>query len=87
MKVLLLQILQIGCYKKIVSQCWINYFNKEDKVLLIKSERRGWEFPGGVLEQGESIFDGLKREIFEESGIIAEPEKFVGRRYNHFNNK
>ena len=21
---------------------------KEDKVLLIKSERRGWEFPGGV---------------------------------------
>lgn len=59
---------------------------KEDKVLLIKSERRGWEFPGGVLEQGESIFDGLKREIFEESGIIAEPEKFVGI-YQRLNKK
>ncbi len=51
---------------------------KEDKVLLIKSERRGWEFPGGVIEQGESIIDGLKREILEESGIAAEPVSLVG---------
>lgn len=59
---------------------------KDDKVLLIKSERRGWEYPGGVLEQGESILDGLKREIFEESGIVAEPEKFVGI-YQRLNKK
>ena len=25
---------------------------KGDDVLLIKSKRRGWEIPGGVLEQG-----------------------------------
>lgn len=59
---------------------------KDDKVLLIKSERRGLEYPGGVLEQGESILDGLKREIFEESGIVAEPEKFVGI-YQRLNKK
>ena len=42
---------------------------KEDKVLLIRSERRGWEFPGGIVEHGEAVLDALKREIFEESGI------------------
>ena len=33
---------------------------REGKVLMIRSERRGWEFPGGVVEQGEAILDGLK---------------------------
>ena len=36
---------------------------KEDKVLLIKSERRGWEIPGGIIEPGEDILLGLKREL------------------------
>ena len=51
---------------------------REGKVLMIRSERRGWEFPGGVVEQGEAILDGLKREILEESGITAEPECVTG---------
>ena len=59
---------------------------KGDEVLLIKSKRRGWEIPGGVVEQGEDIMSGLKREIFEESGIVVEPEKFVGI-YQRLNTK
>ena len=51
---------------------------KEDKVLLIRSDRRGWEFPGGLVENGESVLDALKREIQEESGIIVEPDFFTG---------
>ena len=51
---------------------------KDGKVLLIRSERRGWEFPGGVVEQGEEILDALKREIYEESGIMAEPQFLAG---------
>lgn len=29
-----------------------------------------WEFPGGHLEDGEALKDGLKRELMEEIGFI-----------------
>ena len=50
----------------------------DGKVLLVQNPRRGWEFPGGVIEQGETPIRALKREIFEESGVVAEPAAFVG---------
>ena len=50
----------------------------DGKVLLIRSQRRGWEFPGGVVEQGEMLLDCLRREIREESGIDAEPRCLAG---------
>jgi 8-oxo-dGTP diphosphatase len=31
-----------------------------------------WGFPGGVLELGETIAQGAMRELFEETGVIAE---------------
>ena len=43
--------------------------------LLVRTHRRGWEMPGGQIEIGESLIAGLKREVYEESGIRIE----VGR--------
>lgn len=48
--------------------------NKEKQVLL-NSRPHGkvmagyWEFPGGKIEAGESEFDAIKRELYEELGI------------------
>ena len=32
-----------------------------------------WGFPGGVLELGETVFEGAMRELREETGVAAEP--------------
>ncbi len=37
-----------------------------------------WSLPGGVLETGETMVDGMKREIFEETGLLVEPVRFAG---------
>jgi 8-oxo-dGTP diphosphatase len=52
--------------------------NDNDEVLLIKSPQRGWEFPGGMVEPGESLQEALIREIFEEAGIMVEINGFIG---------
>ncbi len=46
--------------------------NDKGEVLMIKNVRRGWEFPGGIIEAGENLIDGLKREIAEETGTDVE---------------
>jgi 8-oxo-dGTP diphosphatase len=48
------------------------------KILLVNSPWRGWEYPGGLIEPGESFEAALKREILEESGVEIEITGFVG---------
>ncbi len=46
--------------------------NDAGEILLVRTHRRGWEVPGGQVELGETLIDGLKREVYEESGVHAE---------------
>lgn len=63
--------------KHIVSAAAI-VLNDKGELLLIKGPRRGWEMPGGQVEEGESLTDAAVRETKEESGIDIEVIKFCG---------
>lgn len=52
--------------------------NDRGEILLVNSPWRGWEYPGGLIEPGESFEAALKREVREESGIEIEITGFVG---------
>lgn len=54
---------------------------QNDKILLI---RRGhapmqgeWSLPGGVLEVGETLEEGIRREVLEETDLHIEPVAVV----------
>lgn len=63
--------------KHIVSAATI-VLNEQKEILLIKGPRRGWEMPGGQVEEGESLKEAAIRETKEESGIDIEVIKFCG---------
>ena len=52
--------------------------NERDELLLVRSPRRGWEMPGGQVEQGESAKKAVVREVFEETGLHIEVAAFCG---------
>jgi 8-oxo-dGTP diphosphatase len=52
--------------------------NKQGEILLVKERRGGWVFPGGQVEVGENLIDGLIREVKEESGIDVVVSHLIG---------
>ena len=56
--------------------CAFAITRKEDKILLVRiappfAESGKWNFPGGVIEDGEDIRAGLAREVLEETGVTC----------------
>lgn len=43
--------------------------NEKGEILLVKDNLSGWVFPGGQVEVGENVIDGVKREVMEETGV------------------
>src|SRR5690554_2399245 len=53
-------------------------FDKHGNILIVKTYNRGWDCTGGQIEVGENIEEGLLREIYEESGVVASVKSLVG---------
>ena len=63
--------------KHIVSAAAI-VLNEQGELLLIKGPQRGWEMPGGQVEEGESLEAAAIRETKEETGIDIQVLRFCG---------
>jgi ADP-ribose pyrophosphatase YjhB (NUDIX family) len=51
----------------------------QGRVLVIqRRDNSAWQLPGGVLELHETIEDGLRREVEEETGLKVEPIRLAG---------
>ncbi len=64
-----------------------------DEFLIVKRNENddlypgSWEFPGGHLEIGETLKDGLKRELYEEIGFSEEFDPIITHYYDEIKNK
>ena len=52
--------------------------NDLGEILLVNSPWRGWEYPGGLIEPGETFQEALHREVREEAGVEIEITGFIG---------
>lgn len=65
----------------VVKSVIINHVMK--KALLIRRSLNDevgggvWESPGGKVEEGETLEEGIIREVFEETGLNVVPERFL----------
>ena len=54
-------------------------FDEHARVLLIQRRDNGrWEPPGGVLELDETFEQGVRREVYEETGLHVKVDRLTG---------
>jgi len=66
-------------------------WNQQGQILIDRRRPTGvlggfWEFPGGKIETGETVEECIKREIWEELGIVIEVGKHlitIAHTYTH----
>ncbi len=75
---------QRGNYYVIDANDWVIVIpSRQDKFLMVKQWRHGEkalsiEFPGGVIDKGETPEEAARRELLEETGCKAGSMKYLG---------
>jgi ADP-ribose pyrophosphatase YjhB (NUDIX family) len=54
------------------------FTNDAGQVLLVRTDKYGWELPGGRVESGEDLLGALQREAREEAGAEVTVGPLVG---------
>jgi len=53
--------------------------NRENELLLqLRSDTNDWGIPGGGMEMGDTFEETAKRELFEETGLVANQLELLG---------
>ncbi len=55
----------------------------EDKLVIVHESKGHWNLPGGGIEDGEDIRDGIHREVKEETNMRIHKMRFVGLQEAH----
>lgn len=52
--------------------------NDQNEILLqLRKDKEIWGLPGGGMEPGEEPADAVVREVYEETGVIVQPERII----------
>src|SRR6056297_2896021 len=60
-----------GMVVKVQKVAVIALIKNKDYYLIVNHFNRGWDIPGGYINEGEDIVSALKREVFEETNFVV----------------
>ena len=52
--------------------------DKEEILLILRSDNKRWGYPGGTVDINEVVEEAAKRELFEETGVVAHSLELFG---------